>query len=552
MRRSFRIILFLFLGNFLFLSPAKSILAENLLIIEVQIAGDATNNDFIKIYNPGNNDLNITGFKLRKRSSTGSESSIRALPQGSKISTKGYFLWANSEGNFANSIGANVSSKTTLAKNNSVAILNQEGNILDAVGWGESQNPFIEGRIFPENPESDQKLKRKNISEVYQNTNNNSQDFYLDPPSQKSSPEETKSLETQTETKENQSKTYPKNILINEILPSPLGSDEKEEWIEISNQNNFEVDLSGWQISDKVGKTTTYNVPGGTKIPSQGFLVLDRPSTKIILNNDGDSISLFQPDGKLVETISYEKSPQDQSFARQDPNWSWTATLTPGKANIITRPEVEGKVGGEEELADAEQNNLSTNQVYPSGIFINEILPSPTGPDEQEEWIEIFNSNNSEADLSSWKIQDTTGKTKTYILPQGTKIPSQGFLLLSRPETKITLNNDGDGLKLINPNGDIIDQVSYEKSPSGQSYNRTDSGWTWSENLTPGAANVIPQSTGEKEIKETARVPEKGLAAIGQKLPKTPRPFLVFLIASAIAIFSGAIILILKKKVRAR
>jgi hypothetical protein len=556
------------LSGFLFLAPARSISAESLLIAEVQIAGESANNDFIKIYNPGNNDLDITGFKLRKRSSSGSESSIRVFPKDSKVLAKNYFLWTNSEGNFASSIGANISSKTTLARNNSIAILDPDGQILDSLAWGESQNPFAEGQPFLENPEANQKLERKQSNNIYQDTDNNIQDFYLDPIRNNISngANPPSDSENQSSIEENQSKDYPENILINEILPSPLGSDEKEEWIEISNQNNFEVDLSGWQLSDKVGKITTYNIPEGTKISPLGFLVFDRPSTKIVLNNDGDSVSLSQPDGKLVETINYGKAPQNQSFARQDSTWTWTTTLTPGKSNVITEQEtedkeVEGESDGKEKLITTGQNNLGKDQIYPSGIFINEILPSPTGPDEQEEWIEIFNSNNSEVNLSDWKIQDTAGKTKTYVLLQGTKIPSQGFLVLSRPETKITLNNDGDGLKLINPNGDIIDQVSYEKSPSGQSYNRiplesksltgqADSGWAWSENLTPGVPNNIPQISEEGENEENTEIPGKGLASISKQFPKISHSFLILLAALVIAIFSGIIILILKKSVK--
>jgi len=106
-----------------------------------------------------------------------------------------------------------------------------------------------------------------------------------------------------------------------------------------------------------------------------------------------------------------------------------------------------------------------------------------------------------------------------------------------------------------------IDQVSYEKAPTGQSYNRTPSendsltgqaetGWTWSENLTPGAHNIIPEVTkGEEE--STAKVSEEGLASVGQKLPRLPHALLIFLIALAIAIFSGVIILFLRKKIKA-
>jgi hypothetical protein len=540
----------LILSFSLFFIPSLTKAVETILIVEVQIAGASSNNDFIKIYNPTNNDLDIGSFKLRKKSSTSSESSIRAFPQGSKILANGYFLWTNSENNFANSLSADVSSKATLAKNNSVAILNSEGVILDSLAWGESSNPFVEEQSFPENPEPNQRLTRKQGNGIYQDTNNNNQDFYLNPPSQPSSLQEEGQKDQEPSSQEKaKSQVYAQGIIINELLPSPLGTDEQEEWIELFNKNSFEVDLSDWQLQDKIGTTANYIIPEGIKISPQGFLIFQRPATKIVLNNDGDSVSLLQPDGALVETVGYENAPEGQSFARQASEWSWTTTITPGKVNIITKIEREAKKEIVEKTEEKPgETEGSSTAIYPSGIFINEILPSPTGPDEQEEWIEIFNSNNSEGDISGWQISDTDGKTKNYVFPEETKITSQGFLVLKRLETKIVLNNDADGLKLVNPNGNIVDQVSYEKAPTGQSYNRTASGWAWSENLTPGAQNVVPQGPEEEEEKEeTSEVSEKGLATIGQNFPKIPQFALISLIALLIAVFFSIAILVLKK-----
>ena len=136
-------------------------IADHLVISEVQIAGEKASYDFVEIYNPTNTPLDISGYKLRKRTSTGSESSIRVFPSGSIIKSNGYFLWANSEDGYAESVGADVSSTATLAKNNSIALLSPDGTIIDAVAWGESQNPFVEGSYFPKNPMANESIERK-------------------------------------------------------------------------------------------------------------------------------------------------------------------------------------------------------------------------------------------------------------------------------------------------------------------------------------------------------------------------------------------------------
>ena len=115
-----------------------------------------------------------------------------------------------------------------------------------------------------------------------------------------------------------------------------------------------------------------------------------------------------------------------------------------------------------------------------------------------EEWIELFNQNDFKINLSGWKIQDEAGKIKTFIVPKGTTIAPKGFLVFSRPETEITLNNDNDGLILYSATGAAIDKVSYQNSPQGQSYSRKDKEWFWSEKITPGTSNAGPPLQKEK------------------------------------------------------
>lgn len=197
--------------------------------------------------------------------------------------------------------------------------------------------------------------------------------------------------------------------------------------------------------------------------------------------------------------------------------------------------------------------------IYPGGISINEILPSPEGPDETEEWIEIFNQNDFEVDLFKWQITDTAGQSTSYTFPEETKISAQGFLVLGRAESKIILNNDGDGLNLIEPDGGIIDSISYGKAPRGQSYNYQEAGWFWSSGLTPGLTNIMPASisnTGGKDEK-AAPLEKSEEAVIDEPLiihdiqnESFPESFSPLPIASVLAVFSAISILVLKRKIK--
>ena len=190
---------------------------------------------------------------------------------------------------------------------------------------------------------------------------------------------------------------------------------------------------------------------------------------------------------------------------------------------------------------------------YPAGVILNEILPSPEGADDQGEWIELYNTNNFEIDLSGWKIKDKEGATTNYSLLENTKISAYGYLILKRPDTKITLNNTTDGLTLYWPNEKIIDSMAYEKAPINQSYNKMGANWQWSASLTPGAKNII-EDLSKIEKPGNSKEINQNLAAIGQSINqediKSANPWFLFLTALAITIFSAIIALFIKFKLK--
>lgn len=160
--------------------PPTSNGPTHLVISEIQITGGSglANHDFIKIFNPTANTTDISGWKLRKRTQSGTESSVRVFPDGNSIAAGGTFLWANSDNDFWATVGANVSSTQTLTDNSSIALLDPSGSVIDALAWGSGHsNPYIEGSAYPDNPGANQLLKRIYASGIIQDTDNNVSDF---------------------------------------------------------------------------------------------------------------------------------------------------------------------------------------------------------------------------------------------------------------------------------------------------------------------------------------------------------------------------------------
>lgn len=198
-----------------------------ILISEVQIEGESKFHDFIELYNPNDFDVDISNYKLRKRTSSGKEYSINVLPSGSIIMAKGYYLWASSEDeNYPSLINADTYTKENISENNSIALFAPDNKVISSLSWGENQDPFLEGSSFVYNNwDRNQSLGRILDSEVneYKNSGDNSLDFEIQQPTpkQKNQPLKKEELPIQSQ-----------NLLSNEFF---------EEWKEpASNAQDLE------------------------------------------------------------------------------------------------------------------------------------------------------------------------------------------------------------------------------------------------------------------------------------------------------------------------
>ena len=161
---------------------------------------------------------------------------------------------------------------------------------------------------------------------------------------------------------------YPTKVFINEFLPSPVGKDAEREWIEIYNDSDQIIDISGWQLDDEDGGSKPFVFPENTLIISKGFLVFPRQITKIALNNDSDKVRLLLPTGTVFQEISYEKAPEGQSSTKTPTGFVWS-TPTPGLPNIISAEEQNPNYDGTPRLETTEE--LPENQQKQDETYYN-------------------------------------------------------------------------------------------------------------------------------------------------------------------------------------
>ncbi|MFH1582326.1 MAG: lamin tail domain-containing protein [bacterium] len=202
------------------------------------------------------------------------------------------------------------------------------------------------------------------------------------------------------------------------------------------------------------------------------------------------------------------------------------------------------------QVEEQEKENLTEEifQGYPKNIVFNELLPSPEGPDTENEWIELFNKNDFEVDLSNWQIIDVEGTTKIFTFPLGKIIDAKGYIVLYRRETQITLNNSKDGLKLLNPLGETIDSVIYENAENKKSLSLIKDYWIWNTKLTPGDKNIYNEE--KKIVLENEGSQIKNVEDIKTVTTNVKQSNNYTFVAMLIALISAISILLLKKNVR--
>ena len=96
------------------------------------------------------------------------------------------------------------------------------------------------------------------------------------------------------------------------------------DWVELHNYDNVSINLTGWNIKDS-DDSNIYQVPFGTEIPPNGYIVLSNDTQKFVnqhptvnnfigplpfaLKNSSDQVRLFDYNNSLVLSVTYEDSP---------------------------------------------------------------------------------------------------------------------------------------------------------------------------------------------------------------------------------------------------
>lgn len=121
----------------------------------------------------------------------------------------------------------------------------------------------------------------------------------------------------------------PNGVVINELMASNNNTvadnaGDYDDWVELYNNNNYSVDLSGYYLSDNNYSLMKWQFPNGTIIPANDYLIVWADEEAIEgalhcswkMSSAGETITLLSNTLQIVDQVNYGTQTADMAYAR--------------------------------------------------------------------------------------------------------------------------------------------------------------------------------------------------------------------------------------------
>ena len=276
------------------------------------------------------------------------------------------------------------------------------------------------------------------------------------------------------------------------------------DWVEIINTGSESIDLAGYGLSDDVDKPMRWVFPSMTVAPGETIVVFADgtnnlsaaiPHTNFSISSGGEVISLYDPNGGLLDRISVPEMETDSSYARvPDGIGDFTVQGSP-------TPNMENTLESQTELSNRffRENNR--------GVYISEVMTSNadalTVGALTPDWVEVTNASAGAVNLSNYALTNKPGATGRYIFPDITLESGQSTLVYLTDD-KNALGEEyaaqcavfkgssaGEMLYLYDADRACVDKVSVPALSADVSFGRDAerTGFFYYAKATPGKVN---------------------------------------------------------------
>ena len=286
--------------------------------------------------------------------------------------------------------------------------------------------------------------------------------------------------------KEGSSRATADAVALSEIMISNKGSVPDNlggypDYIELHNGSTEKADISGYGLSDSLLEGAKYVFPAGTVLEPGAYVVVwcsgdaeDGMHAPFKLSA-GEEAVLFDASGRPLDTAVLNSVDSGMVLRREGEVWT-QAKPCPGYPKT------------EEGMAEYEKSLKETEDI---GLYINEFMASNATTicdsfGSYSDWIELYNSTDTDMDISGFGISDNLSQPMKYRFPDGTTIAAKGYLVVfcsgnegmqnGELHAPFGLRSYGEDVVIANRAGRIIDSYSFKNQETDVSMARVPDG----------------------------------------------------------------------------
>ena len=286
--------------------------------------------------------------------------------------------------------------------------------------------------------------------------------------------------------KEGSSRAPADAVALSEIMISNKGSVPDNlggypDYIELHNGSSEKADISGYGLSDSLLEGAKYVFPAGTVLEPDAYVVVwcggeaeDGMHAPFKLSA-GEEAVLFDASGRPLDTAVLNSVDSGMVLRREGEVWT-QAKPCPGYPKT------------EEGMAEYEKSLKETEDI---GLYINEFMASNATTicdsfGSYSDWIELYNSTDTDMDISGFGISDNLSQPMKYRFPDGTTIAAKGYLVVfcsgnegmqnGELHAPFGLRSYGEDVVIANRAGRIIDSYSFKNQETDVSVARIPDG----------------------------------------------------------------------------
>lgn len=286
--------------------------------------------------------------------------------------------------------------------------------------------------------------------------------------------------------KEGSSRAPADAVALSEIMISNKGSVPDNlggypDYIELHNGSSERADISGYGLSDSLLEGAKYVFPAGTVLEPGAYVVVwcggeaeDGMHAPFKLSA-GEEAVLFDASGRPLDTAVLNSVDSGMVLRREGEVWT-QAKPCPGY------PKTEAG------MAEYEASLKETEDI---GLYINEFMASNATTicdsfGSYSDWIELYNSTDTDMDISGFGISDNLSQPMKYRFPDGTTIAAKGYLVVfcsgnegmqnGELHAPFGLRSYGEDVVIANKAGRIIDSYSFKNQETDVSVARIPDG----------------------------------------------------------------------------